>query len=212
MLLDRGADVNAQGGEYGNALYAASFGGHENVVSTLIERGADVNAQGGYYGNVLHAPTSLRFGEPNRLRQVWAGLMSTMKTLVRITVADVSTHESTHPTPHHSLLVLDRSHQYGISYEQCRSGTRGGRKAGEITRTSTFQDGSHVEGAQKALEGDSNGGLVVTKELERFPARIRFELGDKRATWRVVERWTRGGDLQRIVGRDLSELALKRGS
>ena len=26
MLLDQGADVNAQGGEYGNALQAASFG------------------------------------------------------------------------------------------------------------------------------------------------------------------------------------------
>ncbi|KAJ5710401.1 hypothetical protein N7488_004557 [Penicillium malachiteum] len=29
LLLEKGAEVNAQGGDYGNALQAASFGGHE---------------------------------------------------------------------------------------------------------------------------------------------------------------------------------------
>ena len=47
--------VNAQGGLYGNALQAASFGGHENAVQTLLDRGANVNAQGGKYGNALQA-------------------------------------------------------------------------------------------------------------------------------------------------------------
>ena len=55
MLIEHGADVNAQGGEYGNALQAASGRGHEKVVSMLIERGADVNAQGGEHGNALQA-------------------------------------------------------------------------------------------------------------------------------------------------------------
>jgi hypothetical protein len=45
MLLDKGADVNAQGGRLGNALQAASFGGHEQIVKTLLDKGADVNAQ-----------------------------------------------------------------------------------------------------------------------------------------------------------------------
>jgi hypothetical protein len=40
MLLDKDADVNAQGGEYGNALYAASLGGHEAVVKMIVARGA----------------------------------------------------------------------------------------------------------------------------------------------------------------------------
>ena len=44
MLLERGADVTAQGGECGNALQAVSFRGDEKVVAMLIERGADVNA------------------------------------------------------------------------------------------------------------------------------------------------------------------------
>jgi ankyrin repeat protein len=55
LLLDKDADVNAQGGEYGNALHAASYRGHEQVVKMLLDAGAEVNAQGGHYGNALHA-------------------------------------------------------------------------------------------------------------------------------------------------------------
>ena len=55
MLLAKGADVNAQGGEYGNALYTASGGGHDQVVQMLLAKGADVNGQGGYYGSALQA-------------------------------------------------------------------------------------------------------------------------------------------------------------
>ncbi|KAF8335614.1 ankyrin repeat-containing domain protein [Amanita rubescens] len=55
LLLEKGADVNAQGGRYGNALQAASSGGHKQVVELLLEKGADVNAQRGFYGNALQA-------------------------------------------------------------------------------------------------------------------------------------------------------------
>lgn len=54
-LLNLGADVNAQGGDYGNALQAASDYGHKEVVQILLDRGADVNAQGGLMGNALQA-------------------------------------------------------------------------------------------------------------------------------------------------------------
>jgi hypothetical protein len=53
MLVDAGAYVNAQGGEYGNALQAASDGGHETVVQILLD-----NAQGGKYGNALQAASA----------------------------------------------------------------------------------------------------------------------------------------------------------
>jgi ankyrin repeat protein len=55
LLLDNGADVNAQGGEYGNALQAAARQANQEIIKLLLDRGADVNAQGGYYGNALQA-------------------------------------------------------------------------------------------------------------------------------------------------------------
>jgi hypothetical protein len=58
MLLEKGADVNAQGGHYGNALQAASARGHDQIVQRLLEKGADVNAQGGDYGNALQAASA----------------------------------------------------------------------------------------------------------------------------------------------------------
>ncbi|KAL4941946.1 hypothetical protein BDV06DRAFT_212241 [Aspergillus oleicola] len=62
-LIGRGADINAQGGFYGNALQAASSNGHRAassnghrvVVQLLLDKGVDINAQGGYYGNALQA-------------------------------------------------------------------------------------------------------------------------------------------------------------
>jgi hypothetical protein len=59
ILLERGVDVNAQGGRYGNALQAAAYNGHEKIVQMLLARGADVNAQGGLYRNALQAAASL---------------------------------------------------------------------------------------------------------------------------------------------------------
>ena len=55
MLLDAGADVNAQGGFHGNALQVASHRGYRNVVGLLLENGADVNAQGGVHSTALEA-------------------------------------------------------------------------------------------------------------------------------------------------------------
>lgn len=55
MLLEKGADVNAQGGKYGNALQTASAEGEQEIIRLLLEKGADVNAQGGYYSNALQA-------------------------------------------------------------------------------------------------------------------------------------------------------------
>ncbi|KAF2792532.1 hypothetical protein K505DRAFT_200028, partial [Melanomma pulvis-pyrius CBS 109.77] len=57
LLLDKGADINAQGAFCGNALQEASSRGHEAVVKLMLDKDADVNAQGGYYGNACHAAT-----------------------------------------------------------------------------------------------------------------------------------------------------------
>ncbi|KAH8695893.1 ankyrin repeat-containing domain protein [Phaeosphaeriaceae sp. PMI808] len=59
LLLEKGADVHAQGGWYGNALQAASAKGHEQIVKLLLDQGADVHAQVGRgYGNALNAASA----------------------------------------------------------------------------------------------------------------------------------------------------------
>ena len=55
LLLDNGAEVNAEGGIYGNALQAASYSGKETIVKLLLENGAEVNAEGGFCWNALQA-------------------------------------------------------------------------------------------------------------------------------------------------------------
>jgi ankyrin repeat protein len=57
LLLENGAEVNAIGGEYGNALLAALFKGNKVIMKLLLENGAEVNAIGGEYGNALQAAT-----------------------------------------------------------------------------------------------------------------------------------------------------------
>lgn len=47
LFLDKGADVNYQGGVYGNALHAAVFSGSLETVKLLVERGAEVNNRRG---------------------------------------------------------------------------------------------------------------------------------------------------------------------
>ncbi|KAL9082665.1 MAG: hypothetical protein Q9165_008825 [Trypethelium subeluteriae] len=65
LLSGHGANVNAKGGFFGNALQAASYGGRQEIaashgapqeiVEMLLEKGANVNALGGAYGNALQA-------------------------------------------------------------------------------------------------------------------------------------------------------------
>jgi ankyrin repeat protein len=44
LLVEKEADVNAQGGFYGNALQAALSEGREAIVWLLLEKEADVDA------------------------------------------------------------------------------------------------------------------------------------------------------------------------
>lgn len=57
LLIERGADINAPGGYYGNALQTALASDYADTDTAmhLIEHGADINAQGGYFRNALQA-------------------------------------------------------------------------------------------------------------------------------------------------------------
>jgi ankyrin repeat protein len=55
LLIEHGADVNAQTRKYGTPLYAASLRGQHRIVRILIENGAKINGQGGPFGSALRA-------------------------------------------------------------------------------------------------------------------------------------------------------------
>ncbi|KAK6541134.1 hypothetical protein TWF694_008506 [Orbilia ellipsospora] len=59
ILLQAGADVNAQAGEYGSALQAASAGGYNNITELLLNKGAKINTQNGRYKNALGAAIAM---------------------------------------------------------------------------------------------------------------------------------------------------------
>ncbi|EXU98136.1 ankyrin repeat protein, partial [Metarhizium robertsii] len=103
LLLDKGADVNAQGGLYGTTLHAASSGGHLEIVQLLLDKGADVNAQGGEYGTALQGASSRGHLEIVQLLQgrgaitsssKWSGSRSPMNLTKKLRV--VSPEPSNH--------------------------------------------------------------------------------------------------------------------
>ncbi|KAF1834242.1 MFS general substrate transporter [Decorospora gaudefroyi] len=94
LLLDAGADANAQGGVYGNALHAASAEGHEAVVKLLLNKDADVNAQGGVYGNALHAASS-------------RGHKQVVKTLLKAGTQSAMIHQASITNEEDSPLLSD---------------------------------------------------------------------------------------------------------
>ncbi|KAB8232053.1 ankyrin repeat domain-containing protein [Aspergillus alliaceus] len=76
LPLGKGADVNTEGGELGNALQAGPMGmlsrlllleGYNKTVQLLLEKGADINAEGWFYGNALQAASSRGHNEFEQL-------------------------------------------------------------------------------------------------------------------------------------------------
>jgi RNA binding exosome subunit len=70
LMIDLGADVNTQGGYYGNALqvasWRASWTGNDDILELLFRADANVNAEGGYFGNALQA--AAWGGKPHTMR------------------------------------------------------------------------------------------------------------------------------------------------
>jgi hypothetical protein len=54
-LINRGADVNARGGLFGNALQAAAFQNHHQIVYTLLQNGAEIKLNEGLHYSALNA-------------------------------------------------------------------------------------------------------------------------------------------------------------
>ncbi|CAG8133654.1 unnamed protein product [Penicillium nalgiovense] len=76
LLLDRSADPNAPGGEYGSALQAASAQGLETVVKILLNANADVQASGGLHGSALELASNQNHeGIVQILQEATSGLL-----------------------------------------------------------------------------------------------------------------------------------------
>jgi len=54
ILLENGANVNAEGGEFGTELQAAAYH-HRPYVELLLRHGADPHIKGGKYGSAVGA-------------------------------------------------------------------------------------------------------------------------------------------------------------
>lgn len=72
LLLNNGAEVNAQGESYGSAFQAAMFGRQKSVMDLLIEYGASTNAQGGpdedaRYGDTIESASQSKSYEKSRM-------------------------------------------------------------------------------------------------------------------------------------------------
>ncbi|CAG9980499.1 unnamed protein product [Clonostachys byssicola] len=60
LLIDKGVNVNAKGGEHGSPLQMACYKQQKRFVEFLLNMGAEPNAQGGRYGNALQAVATAR--------------------------------------------------------------------------------------------------------------------------------------------------------
>jgi len=68
LLLDFGANVNAQSYDGGNSLHCAAKDSHENIMRLLLDRGANVNAQDyGFKSTPLHFAAKDRHENVTRL-------------------------------------------------------------------------------------------------------------------------------------------------
>ncbi|KAL9114847.1 MAG: hypothetical protein Q9227_001090 [Pyrenula ochraceoflavens] len=63
ILVQKGVDVNAVEGYWGNALHAASKNGHKESVEILLRSGADANATGRQFSSALDAAYYARHNE-----------------------------------------------------------------------------------------------------------------------------------------------------
>jgi hypothetical protein len=76
MLLDKGVEVNAQGGWYGNTPQAASERGHETVVQMLLDKGGRKPLRNHFYKHHTCKITIVRSSYPQDQGR-WAHLRRT---------------------------------------------------------------------------------------------------------------------------------------
>lgn len=70
LLEEKGANVNARGGEFGSALHAAAYQGHVRVIKILLKNGANVKMQAGIFRFALTAAAASSSSDSVRMMTI----------------------------------------------------------------------------------------------------------------------------------------------
>ena len=145
LLLKSGADINAQGGQYDNALQAAMSRGHNKVVMLLLEGVSDVNAQSGQREK---APQAVSYrGHERGALQVAA---ERNLTLDELTLAPMPETTEDHSSESGYETMSDDNENSGMS-------------GGSSVATGDYSSGSGPDFISDEVQGVTVGGLVPPK-------------------------------------------------
>jgi ankyrin repeat protein len=158
ILIDHGADVNANLGRYGTAIHQAATGGHLNVVRFLLDRGANVNVAGGDGGSALQAAIGYRH-----------------TAIARLLIREASTDVNLDTGPHGNALQLAVSMEDNsdIVFDLLRRGAIGDSESGRF---------------RSALESAvTNPKVHLLRELmDRFPAKLNEQDNSSRILQQAI--------------------------
>jgi len=102
--VDRRANVNVQGGEYGNTLQVAAWKGSKAVVQLLVDQGADINARA--------TNTEMRSRWRHRIAtRQWSGRTYLQKIPLLTSVYLLT---AIHPTLHYSPVEIDQRDRHPV--------------------------------------------------------------------------------------------------
>lgn len=172
--------VSAKSGIHGNALCAASFGGHEKAVQMLLDRGANLH-EGGKYGPALHTACFAGHGKVVRtLLDRGADIHAQGGTYgPAIQTASLGGHEDL------VQMLLDRGADlYG----------RGGKEHGLTLHAASY--GGHDKVVQLLLDA----GVDIDTEAGRFGTALQAALarGHEKVVQMLLDR---GADIHAQSGR-----------
>lgn len=177
MLLDQGAEVNAQGGKYGNALQAASAKDHEKVVQMLLD---DTNT---YKGQSDDALSEVSSGPPSLIsNSTDSSMPDKYNEIVEHLVEVFCAEENTGPIYHKAVENFRKNKFYHnhnqllkLYFKQLRLEIKNENELAAIhllrTRRCRNEVTSLILKFLQPFEGSGEGWLTASLLAERKPER-----------------------------------------
>ena len=170
LLLEHGAEIDAQGGKYGNALQAAALKAGKDFVQRLLDLHAEVNKASGKYGTALQAAAFSSDAETVALLlehhtnpQLEGGLYgNALNAAARHADADVVNHLLEQTLPY---SMLDGALLQAVLFRQDET-VNSLLKKGASVKARDDELGSPLELLQKAPGEDNNSDFSGDEEDE----------------------------------------------